>query len=103
MTDRVPCGTSVTAAYYCDWMQKLRRKMHKNRPDLLGDWPLILLNNAHLHLGKVVTDLVSKYEWEVLPYASDMNPLDFDLFHKLKGPMCEHRFPSLEEVSAAVT
>jgi len=30
MTDRVPCGTSVTAAYYRDWMQKLRRKMHKN-------------------------------------------------------------------------
>jgi hypothetical protein len=30
MTDRVPCETSVTAAYYHDWMQKLRRKMHKN-------------------------------------------------------------------------
>jgi len=29
MTDRVPCGTSVTAAYYRDWMQELRRKMHK--------------------------------------------------------------------------
>jgi hypothetical protein len=26
-----------------------------------------------------------------------------DLFHKLKQPMCGHRFPSLEEVSAAVT
>jgi len=62
MTDRVPCGTSVTAAYYHDWMQKLRRKMHKNRPDLLGDGPLILHENARLHLGKVVTDLLSKYE-----------------------------------------
>jgi len=29
MTDRVPCGTRVTAAYYRDWMQELRRKMHK--------------------------------------------------------------------------
>jgi hypothetical protein len=29
MTERVPCGTSVTAAYYGDWMQKLRRKIHK--------------------------------------------------------------------------
>jgi hypothetical protein len=28
---------------------------------------------------------------------------DFDLFHKLKEPMREHYFPSLEEVSAAVT
>jgi hypothetical protein len=32
-----------------------------------------------------------------------MSPPDFDLFHKLKEPMRGHRFPSLEEVSAAVT
>jgi hypothetical protein len=29
MADRVPCGTSVTAAYCRNWVQKLRRKMHK--------------------------------------------------------------------------
>ena len=96
----------MRAAYYRDWMQKLRRKMHKNRPDLLGDGPPILHGNARLHLGKVVTDLLSKYEWEVLPhapYSPDMSPPDFDLFHKLKEPMRGHRFPSLQEVYAAVT
>jgi len=36
---------------------------------LLGDGPLILHDNAGPHLGKVVTDLLSKYEWEVLPHA----------------------------------
>jgi hypothetical protein len=36
MADRVPCRTSVTAAYYCDSLQNLCRKMHKNLPDLLG-------------------------------------------------------------------
>jgi transposase len=80
--------------------------MHKNRPDLLGDEPLILHNNARLHLGKVVTNLLSKYEWEVLPhtpYSPDMSPADFDIFPKLKEPMRGHRFSSLEEVSAAVT
>ena len=35
MTDRVPSGTTVTAAYYRQFLQKLRRKMHANRPDLL--------------------------------------------------------------------
>jgi len=106
MTDKVPCGTSVTAAYYRDWMQELRRKMHKNGPDLLGDGPLILHDNARPHLRKVVTDLLSKYEWEVLPhapYSPDTSPPDFDLFPKLKEPMRGHRFSSLEEVSAAVT
>jgi hypothetical protein len=105
MTDTVPCGTSVAAAYCRDWMQKLRRKMHKNRPGLFGDGPLILHESARPHLGKVVTDLLSKYEWEGLPHASfspDMSSMDVDLFHKLKEPMREHRFPSLQEVSAAV-
>ena len=96
----------MTAACYRDWMQKLRRNMHKNRPDLLGDGPLILYDNARPHLRKVVADLLSKYEWKVLPhapYSPDRSPPDFDLFHKLKEPMRGHRFPSLEEVSAAVT
>ena len=83
--------------------------MHKNaqKPtELLGDGPLILHENGRLHLGKAVTDLLSKYEWEVLlhvPYSLDVSPPDFILFHKLKEPMRGHRFPSLEEVSAAVT
>jgi transposase len=87
-------------------MQKLRRKMHKNRRNLLGDGPLILHDNARPHLGKVVTDLLSKYEWEVLPHAPyipDMSPPEFDLFPKLKEPMRGHHFSSLEEVTAAVT
>ena len=80
--------------------------MHKARPDLLGDGPLILHDNARLHLGKAVTDLLSKYEWELLPhapYSPDMSLPDFDIFPKLKETMRGHRFSSLEEVSAAVT
>jgi hypothetical protein len=106
MIDRVLHGTCLTAVYYHHWMQTLCRKMHKNWPDLFGDGPLILHNNARPHLGKVVTDLLSKYRWKVLPhapYSPDMSPPDFDLFSKLKETMCGQRFSSLEEVSAAVT
>jgi hypothetical protein len=80
-------------------------KCIKNQPDLLGDGPLILHDNARLHLGKDVTDSLSTYKWEVLPhapYSPDMSPPDFGLFYKLKEPMHGHCFPSLEEVSAAV-
>jgi histone-lysine N-methyltransferase SETMAR len=80
--------------------------MHKNWPDLFRNGPLILHYNACPYLGKVVTDLLSKREWEVLshaPYSPDMSPPDFDLFHKLKEPMRGQYFPSLEEVSAEVT
>ena len=37
------------------------------------------------------------------PYSPEMSPPDFDLFYKLKDPMRGHCFPSLEEVSAAIT
>jgi hypothetical protein len=63
-------------------------------------------DNARPHLGKAVTDLLSKYKWKVLPHAPcspDMSLLDFDLFPKLKEIMRGHCFSSLEEVSAAVT
>ncbi|KAK9753759.1 hypothetical protein QE152_g1741 [Popillia japonica] len=123
MTDRVPCGKYVTAVYYRDFLQNLRRKRHKNRPQLLNDTPLILHVNArpHIghvvterllhvnarpHIGHVVTERLREYGWEVLrhrPYSPDMNPSDFDLFPKLKKPMRGRRFRSLEELSTAVT
>ena len=87
MTDRVPSGVTVTAAYYRQFLQKLRRKMHANRPDLPEKGVLILHDNARPHLGKVVHELLDRYSWEVLhhpPYSPDMSPLDFNLFRKLK-------------------
>jgi hypothetical protein len=47
----------------------VRRKMHKNLTDLLGDGPPIFPEKARPHLGKVVADFLSKYEWEVLSQA----------------------------------
>ena len=87
MTDRVPSGTTITAAYYRQFLQKLRRKMHANAPDLLENGVLILHDNARLHLGKDVRELLDRYSWEVLPhpsYSPDMSPPDFDLFPKFK-------------------
>ena len=36
--------------------QKLRRKMHKNRPQLLVAGPLILQDNVRTHIADVVTE-----------------------------------------------
>jgi len=68
MTDRVPSGTSVNAAYYRQCLQKLRRKMHANRQDLLEKDVLILHNNARPRHGKDVRELLDRYSWEVLPH-----------------------------------
>ncbi|PSN38599.1 hypothetical protein C0J52_17918, partial [Blattella germanica] len=105
MTD-VPCGTSVTGAYYRNVMQNLRRKMHKTRTQLLEAGPLILHDNARPRIALVVVEKLHKYGWEVLPhppYSPDMSPPDFDLFPKLKEPMRGRRYSSLEELSTTVT
>jgi transposase len=53
-----------------------------------------------------VSEILEKYGWQVLPhppYCPDMSPPDFDLFPKLKKPLCGKHFRSTEEVSNEVT
>ncbi|PNF35835.1 hypothetical protein B7P43_G09436, partial [Cryptotermes secundus] len=72
---------------------------------MLEAGPIILHDNARPHIENVAIETLRRYGWEVLPhapYSSDMSPPDFDLFSKLKQPMRGRRFPSLEELSAAV-
>ena len=106
MTDRVPGGKIVAAAYYHQFLQKLRRMMQVNRPDLLDNGVLIFHDNALPHLGKDVRELLDGYSWDVLPhspYSPDMSTPGFDLFPKLKINMSGVLFSKLEELSASVT
>jgi hypothetical protein len=97
--DRVPSGTTVTAAYYRQFLQKRMRKMQANRPDLLENGVLILHDNAWPHLGKDVSELLLPHPL----YSSNMSRPDFDLFPKLKINACGVGFSTLEELSAPVT
>ena len=68
--------------------------------------PLILHDNARLHITDVVTKKLRAYGWEVLPhvpYSPDMSPSDLDLFPKLEEPMRGRSFSSLEALSTDVT
>ena len=106
MTDRVPSGMTVTAAYNRQFLQKLRRKMHANRPELLENCVLILHDNIWPHLDKDVREFLDGYSWEVLPhppYSPDMSLPDFDLFPKLKINMRGVRFSTLEDLSVSIT
>ena len=67
---------------------------------------LILHDNARPHASGAVSEILEKYEWQVLshpPYSPDMSPPDFDLFPKLKKPLRGKRFRSTEVVSNEVT
>ena len=69
----------------------LRMKMHKNRPQLLVVGPLILNDNVRPNIADVVIRKQRDYEREMLPpaqYSSHTSPPDFELFPKLREPMC---------------
>ena len=103
---RARCGRSVTGVYYCAFMQKLHRKVHKNRPQLLVAGPLILHDNTRPLIADVVTKKLHDYGWEVLLhvlYSPNMSAPDLDVFPKLKEPMRGRRFSSLEELSTDAT
>ena len=80
--------------------------MQNNRHQLLVAGPLILHDNARLHIADVINKNFRDYGWEVsphAPYSPDMSPPDFDLFQKLKEPMRGLGFSSLEELSTDIT
>jgi histone-lysine N-methyltransferase SETMAR len=103
MSDRVLSCTTITVAYYHQFLQKLRRKMNVNRTALLENGVLIFHVNTRPHIGRDVRELLERYSLEVVPhppYSPNMSPLDFDLFLKLKINMHGMRFSMLEDLSA---
>ena len=102
--DRVPPGSTVTAAYYRKFLQDvLRPKIRQKRSAMFATSVLILHDNVQPHASGAVLE---KYGWQVLPhllYSPDMCPPDFDLFPKLKKPLHGKHFRSIEEVSNEVT
>jgi transposase len=106
-TDKVPPGSAVTAAYYRKFLQDvLHPKIRQKRSAMFTVVVLILHNNMRPHASGAVSEILEKYGWQVLPhppYSPDMSPPDFELFPKLKKPLCGKRFRSIEEVSDDVT
>jgi histone-lysine N-methyltransferase SETMAR len=106
-TDRVPPGSTVTAAHYRKILQDALL------PKILQKWSimfvagvLILHDNARPHASGAVSEILEKCGWQVLshpPYSPDMSPPDFDLFPELKKSLRGKRFRNIEEVSNEVT
>jgi len=106
-TDRVPSGSTVTAAYYRKFLQDvLCPKNRQKRSAMFAAGVLILHDNARPHASGAVSEILEKYGWRVFPhppYSSDMSPPDFDLFPEFKKPLRGKRFRSTEVVSNEVT
>ena len=106
-SNRVPLGSTVTAAYCRKFLQDiLRPKIRHERSAMFAPSVLIFHDNARPHAPGSISKILEKYGWQVLlhpPYSPDMSPPAFDLFPKLKKPLRGKRFRSTEEVCNEVT
>ena len=67
--------------------------------------PIILHDKARSHTTAAVTDLLRRWQWEILehpPYSPDMSPCDYDLFAKVKEPLRGTRYNTRDVLIRAI-
>ena len=104
--DAVPPRSSVNKEYYKGFLTRLRRAIRDKQPQLADAGPILLQDNASCHTAEIVTGVLDRFGWETLahpPYSPDLSPCDFDAFPKIKEPLHEVRFQSLDELMTAWT
>ena len=71
---------TVTGAYYIEVLRKLRAKLAEKRPEKLHHGILFHHDNAPADSSWIIRDVLSKFQWELLPhppYSPDLAPPDF--------------------------
>ena len=70
-----------------------------------GTEPIILHENARGRTAAAVTDLLRRWQWEILehpPYSPYISPCDYDLFAKVKEPLRWTWYSTRDELIRAI-
>lgn len=96
----LPNGQTITAAVYCEQLERVRRKLRDRRI------PVVLLHdNAKPHTARLTRDKLADMAWEVLPhppYSPDISPTDFHLFRSLEHWIRGQKFTNREDIEASL-
>ena len=101
LTDYLEEGRTITGAYYCTLLKKLRGALKEKRRGKLKNGVLPLADNAPAHSSQVATDEATRCCYEILPhppYSPDLAPSDFVLFPEMKNPLRGRRFDDRDDV-----
>ena len=98
----VPPRQTVNVAYYCTFLQlHFRPVLWRKWRHLVVQNPVILHDNARSHTAAAVTDLLRRWQCEILqypPYSPDMSPCKYDLFAKVKEPLWGTRYNTRDKL-----
>ena len=89
----MPQGQTVNQQYYREFHERLRKRVHRVRPEIADTW-MLHHNNALCHSVISMNEFLTKKSIAVVPqpqYSPGLSPCDFLLFPKLKfHPKCRH-------------
>lgn len=101
----VPPGQTVNGQFYCQVLERLRKRVNRVRPEISQSW-MLHHDNAPSHKAACVTDFLAKKGIQLVPqppYSPDVSPCDFFLFPKIKSCLKGERLESLENIQRRVT
>lgn len=82
-------GETMNSDVYCDLLDSLNVRLHRERPAVVNRKRLIFhQDNAKPHTSKKTKAKLKQLQWEVLdhpPYSPDIAPTDFHLFRALQN------------------
>jgi len=84
----MPQGQTVNKQYHHEVLERLRKRVHRVRPEIADTW-MLHHDNALCHTAISVNELLTKKGISVVPqppYSPDLSPCDFFIFPKLLIP-----------------
>jgi histone-lysine N-methyltransferase SETMAR len=101
----IPNGRSITAALYCQQLDRVQESLRLNYPALVNRNQVVFLqNNAKPHTPLLTRAKLDELGWEVLshpPYSPDLAPSDYHLFRSMEHFLRGREFEDIDQVEAA--
>ena len=101
--DYLEKGKTITGAYYCELLDRLKTEIAIKRPHLAKKKALYHHDNAPAHSSMIAQAKLHEIKFEMVPqppYSPDLSPSDFYLFPNLKRWLTGQQFYSNEELIA---
>ncbi|GFY33477.1 putative transposase [Trichonephila clavipes] len=98
-------GQTVNQHFYQEFLERLRKRVMRVRPNIKNSW-VLHHDNVPCHTAILVNRFLASKNIPVAPqppYFPDLSHCDFFLFPKLKNHLKGHHFRTRESIQTAVT
>jgi histone-lysine N-methyltransferase SETMAR len=103
--EMIPNGRSITAALYCQQLDRVQESLRLNYPALVSRNQVVFLqDNAKPHTALLTKAKLDELGWEVLshpPYSPDLAPSDYHLFRSMEHFLRGREFEDIDQVETA--